>query len=216
MIEISHRMKFFRAVIVGPPGSGKGTISSMITETFGLKHISSGDLLRRFGASQSPSVQLAMKQGKLVPNEMIEDVVFPELRRHTHWLLDGFPRTFMQAKSLMRQHPVDVVVNLNVPDETIVNRLHGRWIHIASGRIYHSLFNPPKVAGVDDVSGEPLEQRSDDQPTVVQRRLDTYHKEIYPVLEFFKGLNLLKIYTGTESKALWPEIQKDIKHFMEK
>ena len=205
-----------RAIIVGPPGSGKGTISSMIIKTFGLKHVSSGDLLRT-NASQSTSVQLAMKQGKLIPDKAIEEVVFPELSRHTHWLLDGFPRTLVQAKSLMKQHPVvDVMINLNVPDEIIISRLHGRWVHISSGRIYHTVFNPPKVGMVDDITGEPLQQRDDDQPSVVQQRLDTYHKQIGPVLDFFEELNLLKTYTGTESKALWPEIQRDIKHFIEK
>ena len=202
-----------RAIIVGPPGSGKGTISSMVIQTFGLTHISSGDLLRN--ASQSSSVQEAMEQGKLIPDEEIEKVVFPELKRHSNWLLDGLPRTLVQAKSLMKQHPVDMMINLNVPDETIVERLRGRWVHVRSGRIYHTEFNPPKVEGVDDVSGECLEQRIDDQPSVVQKRLDTYHAEIKPVLTFFKELNLLKTYTGTESKALWPEIREDIEQFIQ-
>lgn len=200
--------------MVGPPGSGKGTLSRLVIETFGLKHISSGDLLRT-SLSKSSSVELAMKEGKLIPDEMIEKVVFPELSKHASWLLDGFPRTLVQAQSLMKQHPVDMVINLNVPDQTIIERLQGRWVHIASGRIYHTVFNPPTVDLVDDVTGEALTQRNDDLPSVVQQRLNTYHKEIDPVLAFFQELKLLKTYTGTESKALWPGIKRDIKHFLD-
>ena len=212
--EVSAVM-MFRAIIVGAPGSGKGTISSMIVNTFGLKHISSGDLLR-LNAYQSPTVKLAMKEGRLIPDEAIESIVFPELIKHTNWLLDGFPRTLSQAQSLMKHHPVDMMINLNVSDETIVERLRGRWIHISSGRIYHTEFNPPEVEGMDDISGEPLQQRDDDHPTVVQQRLNVYHKEINPVLEFFQYLKLLRTYTGTESKALWPAIRKDIEKFLKK
>lgn len=201
-----------RAIIVGPPGSGKGTISNMMVKTFRVKHISSGDLLRIHLTSSQQSV---MKTGKLVPDHLVEQVVLPELKEYNHWLLDGYPRTLAQAKSLMKQQQVDMLINLDVPDGTILERLHGRWIHIASGRIYHTLFNPPKVEGMDDVTGEPLTQREDDHPDVVHKRLNIYHTQTNPLLDYFEQLNLLKTYRGTESNIIWPQIRKDVEHFID-
>lgn len=207
-----------RAIIVGPPGSGKGTISNLMVKTFGVKHISSGDLMRLhlLNSTPPPSLQSAMKEGKLIPDNVIEEVVLPELKQHPHWLLDGFPRTLKQAKSLLlNQQQVDMMINLNVPDKTIIERLQGRWIHISSGRIYNAVFNPPKVEGLDDVTGESLEQREDDHPEVVKHRLMIYHAQIDPILDYFNQLNLLNVYTGTESKTIWPLIKKDVQHFLE-
>lgn len=202
-----------RAIIMGPPGSGKGTISNLMVKTFGMKHISSGDLLR-LHLSQAPSIIQTMKQGKLVPDEVIEQVVMPQLQHHQNWLLDGFPRTLKQAKSLLKQQHVDMMINLDVPDQTIIERLHGRWVHISSGRIYHTIFNPPKIEGKDDVTGEPLEQRADDHPHVVQQRLSAYHSQTDPVLNYFKELKLLKRYTGTQSKVIWPKVKSDVEKFL--
>ena len=204
--------KMIRAIIMGAPGSGKGTISSMMVQTFGLQYISSSDLLRSH--RQSPMVQQAMRQGELVPDNVMEELVLPELKKHPHWLLDGYPRTLAQAKSLVKQQEVDVMISLDVPDRTIVERLQGRWIHVSSGRIYNSEYNQPKVMGVDDVTGEPLEQRKDDRPDIVQQRLNTYHSITNPVLEFFKDLGLLRVYTGTESTVLWRQIKEDVTKLM--
>lgn len=200
-----------RAIIVGAPGSGKGTISNMMVKIFGVKHISSGDLLR---VSSSTAVQSAMKAGRLLPDDLVEQVVLPELKKYPHWLLDGYPRTIVQAKSLTKQQQVDMLINLEVPDETILERLRGRLIHVASGRIYHTIFNPPKQEGLDDVTGEPLMQREDDHPDVVQNRLSIYHAQTNPLLDYFNQMNLLRTYTGTESNILWPQIQKDVESFM--
>lgn len=209
-----------RAIIMGPPGSGKGTISSMMIKTFGVKHISSSDLLRlhlkNASKHESSPVQLAMKRGELISDSIIEDMVLPELKKHSHWLLDGYPRTLVQAKSLVKQQEVDVMIKLNVPDQTIIERLRGRWIHVASGQIYNTAYNPPKIEGVDDETGEPLEQREDDRPDIVQQRLNTYHALTNPVLEYFKQLGLLKVYTGTESVVLWPQISKDVTNILQK
>ena len=142
-----------RAIIVGPPGSGKGTISSMMVKTFGVKHIASGDLLRMLS---QPSSLSAMKSGQLLSDDVVEKVVLPLLDAHQSWLLDGYPRTLLQAKSLMKHQKVNMMINLDVPDKTIIERLQGRWIHLSSGRIYHTLFNPPKLEGIDDITGEPL------------------------------------------------------------
>lgn len=198
---------------MGPPGSGKGTISHKMVETFQVKHVCSSDLLKLYLNSSQDEVapmQLAMKRGQLVSDSVMQKVVLPELKKYSHWLLDGFPRTLLQAKSLVQQEKVDVMINLNVPDQTIIERLHGRWIHAASGRIYNIAYNPPKVEGLDDETGEPLQQRDDDHPDILQQRLDTYHGLMNPVFDYFKQLGLLKTYTGTESEVLWPLIKEDI------
>lgn len=183
----------------------------MMVKSFGVKHISSGDLLR---VSTSEPVQSAIKAGGLVPDDVVEQVVLPELEKHNHWLLDGYPRTLAQAKSLVKQQQIDMLLNLDVPDETIVERLYGRWVHVNSGRIYHTLFNPPKVEKVDDITGEPLVQREDDHPDVVRKRLNVYHAQTNPLLDYFEQMNVLKRYTGTESKVIWPQIQKDVEDYM--
>ena len=205
-----------RAIIVGPPGSGKGTISNMMVKTFGVKHIASGDLLRtRLTQVSQPSFLTTMKSGQLVSDDVVDKVVLPQLEKHQSWLLDGYPRTLLQAKSLMKQQKVNIMINLDVPDKTIIERLQGRWIHLSSGRIYHTLFNPPELEGIDDVTGEPLVQREDDHPDVIQNRLYIYHSQINPVLDYFKQLSLLRTYTGTESKVLWPQIKKDVEFVLD-
>lgn len=219
-----------RAILVGPPGSGKGTISAMIMKNFGLRHVSSGDLLRT--TLQEPEhqslthdwrvrLEQAMKEGKLVPDDVIERIVLSELKKkdvgeNNGWLLDGFPRTVTQAESLLNQVQVDMMLNLDVPDQTIIDRLQGRWVHISSGRIYHTTFNPPKIKGRDDVTGELLIQREDDRPDIVQKRLHLYHQQTKPVINHFNQLGLLKTYSGTESKVLWPLIESDIKTFLKR
>lgn len=209
-------MGMIRAIIMGAPGSGKGTISGMMVRAFGVKHISSGDLLR-FSIHNSglSGMQAAMKRGELVSDNTVEKIVFPELKKCSHWLLDGFPRTLEQARSLIKDQAVDMMINLNVPDHIIIERLHGRWIHIASGRIYNTAYNPPKVKGIDDETGEPLQQREDDHPEIVQQRLKVYHDQTDPVLDYFRNLGLLKDYAGTESRVMWPVIKKDIQNFLD-
>ncbi|XP_071396886.1 GTP:AMP phosphotransferase AK3, mitochondrial isoform X2 [Centroberyx affinis] len=162
----------FRAVIMGPPGSGKGTVSARITKTFGLKHISSGDLLRG------------------------------NIKAKT-----GFPRTVSQAESLDEVYTVDTVINLDVPFQTIKQRLTSRWTHLPSGRVYNIDFNPPKVAGLDDVTGEPLAQRDDDTPYTVTRRLKAYETQTEPVLEYYRSKGVLETFSGTETNKIWPHVQ---------
>ena len=200
-----------RAIIMGPPGSGKGTISNMILERFKLKHVSSGDLLRKH---LSPGQSNPLKTGQLVQDDMVEKLVLPELAHSgAGWLLDGFPRTVPQAKSLC-QEQVDMVINLKVPDQTIISRLHGRWIHLASGRTYHTQFNPPHLEGVDNETGEPLQQREDDRPEVIQRRLSVYHTQTMEVIDYFDGMGILHNFSGTSSKQIWPHIEQHIAAFL--
>ncbi|MBN3320908.1 KAD3 phosphotransferase, partial [Atractosteus spatula] len=181
----------FRAVIMGPPGSGKGTISDRISKSFGLKHLSSGDVLRA-NIKAKTEIGLLMKscidQGQLVPDDVISRLILQELKtmEQHNWLLDGFPRTVTQAESLDSAYRIDTVINLDVPFGTIKERLTSRWIHPASGRVYNTNFNPPKIPGLDDVTGEPLTQRNDDTPETVTKRLKAYETQTQPVLDYYR------------------------------
>ncbi|XP_030625550.1 GTP:AMP phosphotransferase AK3, mitochondrial isoform X1 [Chanos chanos] len=201
----------FRAVIMGPPGSGKGTVSSRISQSFGLKHLSSGDILRA-NIQAKTELGLLMKacidQGQLVPDDVISRLILSNLKTmdHSSWLLDGFPRTVAQAEALDTMCSVDTVINLNVPFDTIKERLTSRWVHLASGRVYNIDFNPPKIPGLDDVTGEPLIQRDDDTPDTVSRRLKAYENQTQPVLEYYRSKGVLETFTGTETNKIWPHV----------
>ncbi|XP_041815888.1 GTP:AMP phosphotransferase AK3, mitochondrial [Chelmon rostratus] len=202
--------KIFRAVIMGPPGSGKGTVSARITKTFGLKHISSGDILR---ANINAKTELGLltksciDQGQLVPDDVMSRLILSDLRGLDSWLLDGFPRTVSQADALDEACSVDTVINLNVPFQTIKQRLTSRWTHLPSGRVYNTDFNPPKVPGFDDVTGEPLVQRDDDTPETVTRRLKAYETQTEPVLEYYRSKGVLQTFSGTETNKIWPHVE---------
>ncbi|XP_054468209.1 GTP:AMP phosphotransferase AK3, mitochondrial [Anoplopoma fimbria] len=204
--------RIFRAVIMGPPGSGKGTVSARITKTFGLKHISSGDILRANINAQT-ELGLLMKscidQGQLVPDDVMSRLILSDLRAmdHSSWLIDGYPRTVSQAEALDDGYSVDTVINLNVPFQTIKQRLTSRWTHLPSGRVYNVDFNPPKVPGSDDVTGEPLVQRDDDTPETVTRRLKAYQNQTEPVLEYYRSKGVLEIFSGTETNKIWPHVE---------
>ncbi|XP_022109859.1 GTP:AMP phosphotransferase AK3, mitochondrial-like isoform X1 [Acanthaster planci] len=205
--------KVFRAIILGPPGSGKGTISSRIVRDFKLKHLSSGDLLRAQVRNQTAAGLKAkdfMEQGALVPDQLMVDLILSELKglSSADWLLDGFPRTVEQAKALADSIALDTVINLDVPFDVIVSRLEGRWVHAPSGRVYNLEWNPPKEAGKDDLTGEPLTQRDDDRPETVLARLRAYQEMTTPVTDFFREMNKLEEFTGTESDKIWPHVHK--------
>uniref|UniRef100_T1H4H6 Adenylate kinase active site lid domain-containing protein n=1 Tax=Megaselia scalaris TaxID=36166 RepID=T1H4H6_MEGSC len=189
--------KLFKAIILGAPASGKGTISKRILDKYGFKHIASGDILRMNIANNTELGVAAKKyidEGKLVPNDLIIKCIMTRIDEcnSSSWLLDGFPRTFEQAKQLHSVHKVNAVINLNVPFEVIVDRVKGRWIHLPSGRVYNIGFNEPKVPGKDDETGDELVQRPDDQPDVVRKRLEVYQDTINPVIEFYEKLGLVQ------------------------
>ncbi|XP_063770047.1 GTP:AMP phosphotransferase AK3, mitochondrial [Pseudophryne corroboree] len=198
----------FRAVIMGPPGSGKGTISDRIVKHFALKHLSSGDLLR-MNIQRNTEIGVVAKsyidQGQLVPDDVITRLILQELNNMgEHWLLDGFPRTVPQAQELDKAFQINTVIDLNVPFQTIKDRLTARWIHPGSGRVYNTDFNPPKVTGIDDLTGESLIQREDDKPETVIKRLKAYEALTRPVLEYYKNKGVLETFSGTETNKIWP------------
>ncbi|XP_078046518.1 adenylate kinase 3 isoform X1 [Augochlora pura] len=209
----------FRAVILGAPASGKGTMSSRIVKHFKVTHISSGDKLRLHmssGTELGKKVASYVVSGKYVPDEVMISMINKEIETvgEKNWLLDGFPRTLQQAEKLQKSHPVNLVLYLDVPVSVILKRVENRWVHLPSGRVYNIGFNSPKVPGKDDVTGEPLCKRDDDKVEIVQKRLDNYAKENDPVLAFYEGVGILKTFRGSSTDELWPNVKDAITKFL--
>ncbi|XP_012258368.1 GTP:AMP phosphotransferase AK3, mitochondrial [Athalia rosae] len=210
----------FRAVILGAPASGKGTVSSRIVKNFNVKHISSGDILRRHIMQKTElgsEVKRYLDRGELVPDETMVALIGKEvesLGETTNWLLDGFPRTVAQADRLQQLYPVNLVINLVVPHPVILKRVEGRWVHLPSGRVYNIGFNAPKVPGKDDLTGESLVQRPDDTPEVVGRRLKDYAKNTEPVIEYYKKSGILQEFHGSTTDEMWPSIKDYVAQFV--
>jgi adenylate kinase len=183
-----------RIILLGSPGSGKGTQAQFITERFKIPQISTGDMLRaavREGTPLGIEAKKVMDAGGLVSDDIIlglikERITLPDC--NNGFLLDGFPRTIAQAEGLMALGVViDQVIEIVVEDEDIVKRMSGRRVHPGSGRTYHIEFNPPKTEGVDDVTGEPLIQRDDDKEETVRKRLSVYHEQTKPLVGFYSA-----------------------------
>lgn len=213
---MSASRQLLRMLIVGAPGSGKGTIASRVVQSFGLLHLSSGDLIRTQISKTSEfgrEAERFVKQGHLVPDELVVKLVLSELGSHRErsWLLDGFPRTVQQARELDKHYELMSVFHLNVPAEEILRRVAERWIHPGSGRVYNLSYNPPKVPGRDDDTGEALVQRDDDKRETVLQRLKGYEAETTPLLDHYNQRKLLVTFTGTESDVIWPEVENYIK-----
>ncbi|XP_036299749.1 adenylate kinase 4, mitochondrial [Pipistrellus kuhlii] len=201
--------KLLRAVILGPPGSGKGTVCQRIAQNFGLQHLSSGRFLRENIKAKTEVGDVAkqfIEKGRLVPDHVITRMMLSELenRQDQHWLLDGFPMTLVQAEALDRICDLDLVITLNIPFETLRDRLSRRWIHPPSGRVYNLDFNPPLVHGVDDVTGERLVQQEDDKPEAVNVRLRQYKEVAKPVVNLYKSRGVLHQFSGTDTDKIWP------------
>jgi adenylate kinase len=181
-----------RLVLLGGPGAGKGTQAGFIKEKFGIPQISTGDMLRAHVKAGTPLGQQAkaiMDAGSLVPDQLIIDMVKARLQQadcQQGYLFDGFPRTIPQAAAMKAAGVgIDAVVEIAVDDAEIIRRMSGRRVHLASGRTYHVSFNPPKVAGIDDVTGEALIQRDDDHEDTVRQRLKVYHEQTEPLITFY-------------------------------
>jgi len=182
-----------RLILLGGPGAGKGTQANYIKEKYGIPQISTGDMLRaavKAGTDLGKEAKGYMDAGGLVPDEVIIGLVKERIKEpdcEKGFLFDGFPRTIPQADAMKEAGvPIDAVVDVDVPDEEIIKRMSGRRAHLASGRTYHVVFNPPKVEGKDDVTGEPLVQRDDDKEEVVKKRLDVYHDQTEPLIDYYK------------------------------
>ncbi|PKO47649.1 MAG: adenylate kinase [Betaproteobacteria bacterium HGW-Betaproteobacteria-22] len=181
-----------RIILLGAPGAGKGTQATFIKEKFNIPQISTGDMLRAAVKAGTPlglEAKKFMDAGGLVPDEVIIGLVSERIKESdctNGFLFDGFPRTIPQADAMKNAGVgIDYVVEIDVPDEAIVERMSGRRSHPASGRTYHVKFNPPKVAGKDDVTGEDLVQRDDDKEDVVKNRLNVYHSQTKPLVKYY-------------------------------
>ncbi|UOD49243.1 adenylate kinase [Orrella daihaiensis] len=181
-----------RLILLGPPGAGKGTQASFITEHFGIPQISTGDMLRAAVKAGTPlglQAKQVMESGGLVSDDLIIGLVQDRLEQpdcDAGYLFDGFPRTLPQADALKNANvALDYVLEIDVPEEEIIERMSGRRVHPASGRTYHIKFNPPKTAGVDDVTGEPLVQRDDDKEETVRHRLSVYREQTRPLVDYY-------------------------------
>ncbi|CBY20556.1 unnamed protein product [Oikopleura dioica] len=203
-----------RAIIMGAPGSGKGTISARITENYGkMAHRSSGDMLRaqvEKGSGVGKEAKRFMDGGQLVPDHLVTKIVINEIPEGA-FLLDGFPRTVVQAEELGNSVEVDAVIDLDVPFDVIEERLTSRWVHPGSGRVYNTGFSDPKVPGKDDVTGEDLIQRDDDKPETVQARLKVYEDTCGPLREFYAKQGKLHTFSGNATAVIWPQVEEFLK-----
>ena len=184
-----------KLILLGPPGAGKGTQAKFICEKFGIPQISTGDMLRaavKAGTELGQRAKSIMDAGGLVPDNLIIDLVRERIAQPdctNGFLFDGFPRTLPQAEAIREVGvAIDAIVEIKVPDDSIIDRMSGRRIHLASGRTYHVTHNPPKTAGLDDVTGEPLIQRDDDQEKTVRKRLDEYHRLTAALSGFYRKM----------------------------
>lgn len=188
-------MRKMRLMLLGGPGAGKGTQSLRLTQYFNIPQISTGDMLRN-SISQGTELGLAAKKimdsGQLVSDDIIINLVKERLKQsdcENGFLLDGFPRTIPQAEALNDVGiDLDFVIEIQVDDEEIVKRISGRRVHINSGRVYHIHYQPPKIDGIDDLSGEPLIQRDDDCEIIIRKRLEVYHQQTAPLIGYYQTL----------------------------
>jgi adenylate kinase len=183
-----------RLILLGGPGAGKGTQANYIKERYQIPQISTGDMLRaavKAGTELGKKAKAVMDAGGLVPDDVIIGLVKERIKEpdcQKGFLFDGFPRTIPQADAMKAAGvAIDAVVDIDVPDEEIIKRMSGRRVHLASGRTYHIVFNPPKAEGKDDVTGEPLIQRDDDKEETVRKRLEVYHAQTEPLIGYYRN-----------------------------
>jgi len=205
-----------RVILLGAPGAGKGTQAKTVMEKFNIPQISTGDMLRaavKAGSELGLKVKDIMASGGLVSDDIIIALVKERIQESdcaNGFLFDGFPRTIPQAQALLDEGvEIDRVVEIYVPDEEIVARLSGRRVHEASGRVYHVQHNPPKQEGLDDETGEALVQREDDQEDTVRKRLDVYHEQTEPLVEFYQS-KVQGVYRRVEGTGSVDQIGKGV------
>ncbi|KAF2132789.1 adenylate kinase [Dothidotthia symphoricarpi CBS 119687] len=228
-MALQRLSKAARVILVGAPGVGKGTQSERLMQKFSeIKQLSSGDLLRKNVKEKTRAgleAESIMKSGKLVSDSLILRLITDELTTRgwiqsgtgkskytfsdqpsASFILDGFPRTAVQAVQLDDIVPINLVVNLNTPTDIIIDRICNRWIHEPSGRVYNTTFNAPKADGKDDVTGEALVRRADDDPEVWKARLKSFKETSTPLLEHYDKLGILWTVNGNSSDEITPQI----------
>ena len=199
-----------KIIMLGAPGAGKGTQAKMIAEKCGIPHISTGDIFRaniKNGTELGAKAKEYMDKGLLVPDELVCDLVVDRIQQadcEKGYILDGFPRTIPQAEALEAalnaiEQKLDYAIDIDVPDENIINRMSGRCACVGCGATYHVVFNPTKVEGKCDVCGESLILRDDDKPETVKKRLDVYHTQTQPLIDFYSARKVLVEVDGTQS-----------------
>lgn len=214
-----------RMLMFGKPGSGKGTLSTKLITKYDVSQLSAGDILRAHiteGTQIGKVAEGIMASGALVPDDIMTKVITSKLDplRNKHWILDGFPRTIGQAKLLdahLRKaaNPITLIINLDIPDDVILSRISDRWVHLPSGRVYNSSYNRPQVAGIDDLTGEVLTRRPDDNPETFARRLRAFYDSTSPLLAYFgspeaRASTKMVTLTGASSDEIWPKLDQII------
>jgi len=211
--------KSLRMILIGPPGAGKGTQAPLIKEKFSVCHLATGDMLRAAVAAKTPlglEAKKIMDSGGLVSDEIMVGMIRDNLERNVEckngFILDGFPRTVPQAAKLdemldEKKQKLDSAIELQIDDNLLVSRITGRLVHPASGRSYHKVFSPPKEDMKDDITGEPLIQRSDDNAETLKKRLATYHKQTGPVVQYYKDKGIWYAVDAAQSpKVVWSSL----------
>lgn len=207
-----------KIIMLGAPGAGKGTQAKKIAEKYQIPHISTGDIFRaniKGGTELGMKAKSYMDQGGLVPDDITIGMLLNRIKEDdcaNGYVLDGFPRTIPQAESLTKAlgemgESIDYAIDVDVPDENIINRMAGRRACLACGATYHIVYNPPKQEGVCDVCGEKLVLRDDDKPETVQKRLGVYHEQTQPLIEYYSKAGILVSVDGTKDLN---EVFKDI------
>ncbi|MDO4942802.1 MAG: adenylate kinase [Lachnospiraceae bacterium] len=195
-----------KIIMLGAPGAGKGTQAKMIAEKYGIPHISTGDIFRaniKNGTELGKKAKNYMDQGLLVPDELVVDLVVDRVQKDDcakGYILDGFPRTIPQAEALdaaLGEEKIDYALDIEVPDENIITRMSGRRACVGCGATYHIVYNPTKTEGICDACGEKLILRDDDKPETVQKRLDVYHEQTQPLIDYYAKSGSLVEMDGT-------------------
>ncbi|MDY3006469.1 adenylate kinase [Anaerococcus porci] len=209
-------------ILLGPPGAGKGTQAEKLIKELDAVQISTGDIFRTNIKNNTPLGQKAvgfMNKGQLVPDELTIDLVWDALDKVEDGktiLLDGFPRNITQAEALdegmqKRDNKIDKVINIEVPEDVIIERISGRRVNISTGKVYHIKYNPPKVEGIDDETGEKLIQREDDRPEAVKERLDVYNKHTSVLIDYYNDKGILVTIDGTKTPdEVFEQIKKSL------
>lgn len=213
-----------KVIMLGAPGAGKGTQAKKLAAAYSIPHISTGDIFRaniKEGTELGKKAKAYMDAGQLVPDELVCDLVVDRIQQDdckNGYLLDGFPRTIPQAEALDAAveklgEKIDYAVNIDVPDDNIISRMSGRRACVGCGATYHIVFNPPKVEDVCDVCGKSLILRDDDKPETVKTRLDVYHAQTQPLIDYYAGRGVLVTVDGTQNMD---KVFADIKDILDK